>query len=322
MLYYDRKVGRDIGLTRDPYIVLGVDRRADEATIKQTYRQLAKEYHPDRHPGDNRIAEKFKEISAAYTFLSDGRSRGRYDRGEIDADGNERIRRHSASSQRRPSSQQNSKAAEDFFAEFFKSRRTTTQGKPDPAAAFKAQTSRSPRGRDHHLNLSIEFVEAVRGVTRRLKLSTGKTVDVRVPPGIQTGQIVRLKGLGEEVKSGGKSGDALITIKVNPHPQFRMHGRDIHLEWPIPLEEAMLGKKVTVPTIDGQVLVALPKGAHTGTTLRLKGKGVWAENKQPAGDLYVQLKVILPENPDPELERYLNKWARSQEKGAKTQKIA
>ena len=163
------------------------------------------------------------------------------------------------------------------------------------------------RGQDVHYRLPVEFLEAVNGAKRRITLSDGSTIDITVPPGARDGQLLRLAGKGGPGIGGGPSGDAFIEIVVTPHPLFTRKGDDIHLELPVSLTEAVLGGKISVPTPTGAVTMNVPKGSNTGTVLRLRGKGV-ARADGTRGDEYVKLRVVLPDKPDPELEKFVQSW--------------
>lgn len=291
---------------RDPYEVLGVSRTASDREIKQAYRKLAKEWHPDAKPGDGAVAERFKEISAANKLLSDKEQRARYDRGEIGPDGQPRqhFRYEYAGG---PGGGEGASGfrfdfgggGEDLFADF--------------ADLFGGGRSgrgrtRTHRGQDHSYRIAVPFLDAARGTTRRLTLPGGRTLDVRIPPGIESGQSIRLRGQGGEGYGGAPAGDALIEVEVEPHPYFSRQGDDIHLDLPISLTEAVLGAKVSVPTIDGPVQLSVPKGANTGRKLRLKNRGIKREGGR--GDQYVSLRVMLPETVDPKLAELVERWGR------------
>jgi DnaJ-class molecular chaperone len=279
----------------DPYSVLGVPKDASEAAIKAAYRKEAKKYHPDLNPGNKAAEEKFKALSAAHELLSDPDKRARFDRGEIDAEGQEvRPERPSYRSYAEGSgggrySGFTEDDLGDIFGEYFSAR---------------AGSNRPRRGRDRRYTLTVSFLDSVTGAQRRLTLPDGKTLDVRVPPGIETGQILRLSGQGDPGLNGGPDGDALIEIEVSPHHFFRRDGNDIHLDLPVTLEEAVLGARIPVPTPGGEVTMTIPKHSDTGTRLRLRGRGVAAHGGQPAGDAYVTLKVVLGK-PDEALESFL-----------------
>jgi len=290
---------------RDYYEVLGVDRKASADEIKKAYRKLAKSLHPDVNPGKPDVERRFKEVTAAYDLLSDADKRAKFDRGEVDAGGNPRADAafRDAWSRSGAGPAGGGFGADDFdandiFEQVFGRRRRNA------GAGFRA------RGADVSYALNVDFLEAARGATRRVKLADGRTLDVTIPPGTETGQVLRLKQQGSPGLGGGPPGNAFIEVTVKPHPLFRREGADIHIEAPVSLQEALLGGSIEVPTIDGRVSVKLPKGANSGTKLRLKGRGVPGAKGQ-RGDQYVTLKVTLPEPPDAELTRFVETWAKS-----------
>jgi DnaJ-class molecular chaperone len=283
----------------DPYATLGLQRDATPEQIRLTFRRLAKQHHPDLNPGNTKAEQRFKEINAANALLSDPERRARFDRGEIDAEGAEmppeppRYRTHAegpAGARYRAAS--GGDEFEDLFSDFFR------RGDGAPVRM---------RGTDVHYGLSVEFLDTVTGATRSLAMPDGRTLEVRIPPGIEEGQVLRLKGQGEPGWNGGPPGDALIEIHVVPHPRFRREGRDITVEVPVSLKEAVLGARLAVPTPAGEVMMTVPPRSDNGARLRLRGRGVAAHANQPAGDLYVTLRVSLADV-DAALADFLAKW--------------
>ena len=285
----------------DPYAALGVAKTASADDLKKAYRKLAKQFHPDLNPGNAAAATRFKEISGAYDLLSDADKRARFDRGEIDASGQERA-----------------------DASFYRSYAGGPQGAKyragagfDPSDLFSDLFARGGRdnggfgdfrmrGGDVSYALTVDFVEAANGASKRLSFPDGKTLDVTVPPGTEGGQVLRLRGQGQPGVGGGSPGDALIEITVAPHPFFRRDGKNVVVELPVTLTEAVAGGKITVPTIDGPVSMSVPEDSNTGTRLRLRGRGI-AVRGAARGDQYVTLKVVLPEQ-DAALKDFVKNW--------------
>ncbi|MEA2950156.1 MAG: hypothetical protein QOI40_5486 [Alphaproteobacteria bacterium] len=286
---------------RDPYEILGVARTASPEDIRKAYRRLAKTLHPDLNPGNKDAEERFKELSGANDLLSDPDKRRRFDSGEIDASGAEKPRQrfykdYAAEAPAGHPYENHSGFADfaetdDIFAELLRR---------------QAQAARRAPGEDLHYRLAIDFLDAVNGATKRLTLPDGGSLDVTIPSGIEEGQTLRLRGKGAPSRGEGEAGDALVEITVNPHRFFVRHGDDIHLELPVTVSEAVLGARVRAPTPTGPVTLTVPKGSNTGTILRLKGKGV--PRRGGHGDELVKLKVMLPTEPNPELEAFLSSW--------------
>lgn len=295
---------------KDPYQVLGVARGATADEIKQAYRALARELHPDVNQGDRRSEDRFKEVAAAHDFLSDADKRAQFDRGEIDATGAARRRGragHGGWGGGAGAGRAGAGAggfgfgdnADDILSELMRRR--------DKGRAWSAGTGHAGQpqpGQDSRHKLSVTFAEAALGATRRVTLVTGKSLDVRIPPGSVDGQALRLKGQGHPGILAA-DGDAYVDIAVEPHPYFTRRELDVLVEVPISLQEAVLGGKVTVPTVDGQVSLSVPPGSNSGSVLRLKGKGIVGPHGR--GDQMVTLKVVLPDN-DAELKKFVDKW--------------
>ena len=288
-------------MASDPYMVLGVKRDASQEDIQKAYRLLAKKLHPDLNPGNKKAEEQFKDVSAAYDLLGDAAKRARFDRGEIDGSGQERPAQHfyrdfaegGGHAYSSDAGFADLDGAEDIIAEIF--------GRQGRSGNVRM------RGSDVHYHLTLSFLDAINGGKQQVKLPDGSSLDVTIPPGIRNGQVLRLRGKGRPGLNGGPSGDALVEIEVRPHPVFKRKGDDIHIDLPIPLADAVLGGKISVPTPAGPVTMKVPKWSNTGTVLRLKGKGV-PRGHNTRGDEYVALKVMLPDKPDPELERLIAHW--------------
>src|SRR6266478_3034501 len=288
--------------TQTPYQVLGVKPDASADEIRKVYRKLAKEFHPDLNPGKPEAETRFKSISAAYDLLSDPEKRARYDRGEIDESGVERPQRHyyrghaeGAEGRRyQPEGEMNLSDLEDLFAAFGSAGRGRRgQG----SEGFRA------RGADRHFALTVDLIIAATGGKQRLSLAPDEWLDVTIPPGIEDGQVLRLRGKGNPGFGGGAAGDALIEVHVASHPLFRRDGDNILLELPVSLAEAVLGARISVPTVTGPVTMTIPKGSDTGAQLRLRGKGI--QKKRNPGDEIVTLKVVIGHSNNTELAEFL-----------------
>jgi DnaJ-class molecular chaperone len=282
---------------KDPYEILGVQRTADEAAIRAAYRKLAKKHHPDVNPNKPDAAARFGEISSAYDLLSDKEKRGRFDRGEIDAEGHEVQRQYyrdtPGNEHYGPAGGFSQEDLEAFFAQQF--------GQAGRRSDWGA-TGRVRPGRDMQYSLTVSFVDAASGTTRRLALPDGKTLDVRIPPGTEDGHVLRLRGQGGPGFNGAPAGDALIEITVAPDPRFHRDGDDIITDVPVTLSEAVLGVSLEVPTVHGPVRLTVPPGSGTGTRMRLRGKGI------RNGHQFVQLQVVVPPGDEPELAEFLKTW--------------
>jgi DnaJ-class molecular chaperone len=293
-------------MAQTPYEVLGVKTDASAEDIRKVYRQLAKQYHPDLNPGKPEAEARFKAISAAYDLLSDPEKRARYDRGEIDESGAERPQRqyyrgHAEGAQGwryQPDGEMDLNDLEDLFAAFGSAGRRT-RGRA--GEGFRA------RGGDRHFTLTVDFVTAATGGKQRLSLGADEWLDVTIPAGIEDGQVLRLRGKGSTGFGGGAAGDALIEVHVAPHPLFRRDGDNVLLELPVSVAEAVLGARISVPTVTGMVTMTIPKGSDADRQLRLRGKGI--QRAKNPGDQIVTLKIVIGHSDDPELVEFLQKWA-------------
>ncbi len=302
---------------RDPYSVLGVGRSAGEKDIKSAYRKLAKRYHPDQNKTDPNAQAKFAEVTAAYDFLSDKTKRQAFDRGEIDADGNPKFAGfdfgggagRGGAGQRTAGGAFN---AEDILKEFVSGfggggarRGAGMGGSWDPFAGEtrSAGGGRGQKGHDVQITAEVPLEDAHKAGTTTIRLQNGRTLSVKLPAEVQEGQQIRLKGQGQPSLRGGEPGDALITVRFAPHRQFRLDGHDLRVDVPVTLYEAVLGGKVRVPTLDGEVELTLPPGIDTSKSLRLKGKGF-----QSKGDLYAGIRIVLPKGGDADLESLMRFW--------------
>lgn len=292
---------------KDPYKTLNVSKTASAEEIKSAYRGLAKKLHPDLNPGNAAIEQQFKEVSQAYGILGDAEKRRKFDAGQIDASGQETpwkggyYRQHAGDSGKYSRYDFGEDIdVGDIFSDLFGGRARRQQ---------QQQHTVRRKGADVSYAVDVDFLEAAAGATKRIRLGEGKTLDVRIPPGTEDGQSLRLKGQGMPGIGGAPAGDALIEVEVRAHPDFSREGANITLTLPISLQEAVLGGAITVPTVAGKVSMKIPAGSNTGTTLRLKGKGVPARGGNPAGDQFVRLEVVLPDRPDEELKRFVEGWA-------------
>ena len=309
---------------RDPYEVLGVTKTASAADIKSAFRRQAKKLHPDANKHDPRAAARFAELNAAYEILGEEDKRKAFDGGQIDAEGKPRFQGFEGFGRGR---RQGGFKPEDVFETFswgrdgFQHTRGRAGGfggfedvlkeafggagrSGQAGGGFRFEQEHRP-GQDISAALTITLPEAAKGTDKRVQLPTGREVDVKIPAGLNEGQVIRLKGQGL-AGSGGRAGDLLITVSVAPHPLFTRNGADLRLELPVTLYEAVLGARVRVPTLDGAVELAIPPGTSSGRIFRLKGKGFPA--KQGKGDLLATVRIVLPEGGDSDLEELMRKW--------------
>lgn len=309
---------------RDPYDILGVARTASEAEIKKAFRRLAKQYHPDRNADDKSAPEKFAEVNSAYEIIGDAEKRGQFDRGEIDAEGKPKFQGFEGFGGREHGFRYSSENMSDVGMDDILSQILGgfgRQGGPGagPGGPFRGRGDpfanqggprRQPmrqRGEDAALKAKVTLEDVVAGNKARVILPNGKTVNAALPKGIEPGQQIRLKGQGHPGANGGHAGDALVTISFAAHKLFRVDGHDLRLDLPISLDEAVLGAKVRVPTLEGAVELKVPANSSGGRTMRLRGKGLPKASGE-RGDLLVQLRITLPEGGDEELEALMNKW--------------
>lgn len=297
---------------RDPYSLLGIAKTASQDDIRKAYRKLAKKYHPDLNPGDKKAEEEFKALNQANDLLSDADKRARFDRGEIDASGQERHPGFGAggfggggfgggfggAGGFRPGGAGMGGFQEEDLSDLF--------GGMFGGGA-RARRAGPRKGADRSFALNVSFLDAVNGATSRVNLPDGATLDVRIPPGMEDGKVLRLRGKGMPGVQGGPAGDALITVTVLPDATFTREGSDLRETLPVDLKTAVLGGPIMVPTPTGTVKMNVPAGSDTGTVLRLRGKGVQAHGGKEAGNLYVRLEVKVGKA-DAALEAFLKDW--------------
>ncbi|MCM8558489.1 DnaJ C-terminal domain-containing protein [Sphingomicrobium sediminis] len=299
----------------DLYQQLGVKRDATEAEIKKAYRSLAKQLHPDRNKDNPKAAERFGKVTQAYDILADKDKRAQYDRGEIDEEGNPKSPfggfggggfGGGARGQGYPgggAGQQGFEESDlsDLFEGIFGGGGGRQRG---GFGGFGRRSAPPQKGQDAIYRLTVPFVDAARQEPQRVKLSGGKTLDMKLPAGVEDGTKIRLAGQGEE-GAGGK-GDAIVTIAIAGHKYFKRDGNDIRIDLPITLKEAVQGAKVKVPTVDGAVTMTIPKGTSGGTVMRLKGKG-FSKKTGGRGDQLVTLEIEIPKG-DSALETFVKDW--------------
>jgi len=288
-------------LAQDPYQELGVARSASADEVRKAFRKLAKELHPDKNPGNPKAEERFKRVSAAFDLLGDADKRKKFDRGEIDADGRETMRGFSGDPRAggfNPGAGGFSGGFEgvdlnDIFGDILGGRGGRGFGGP-------------AKGADMRARVDIDLEQAIQGGKTRLAFSDGRTIDVTIPKGAVDGQTLRLKGQGSPGRAG--PGDALIELAIKPHPIFKREGEVLVMDLPITVPDAVLGARVEAPTPDGPVTLTVPKGSNAGAMLRLKGRGAPDPRTGGRGDLLARLQIMLPDTPDPELEKFAEAW--------------
>jgi DnaJ-class molecular chaperone len=306
---------------RDPYEVLGVPRSANAAAIKSAYRKLAKKHHPDSNKNDPKAAARFSEINSANEILGDEDKRKAFDRGEIDAEGKPRFQGFPGGGGGRAggpggfesytfrsggAGPGGAAGFEDILNSMFGG---AGRGGARPGAGgspFEFETGGVGVDLDLSVAMTVSLEEAVKGGERRVRLASGKELNVKIPAGVTNGQQIRLRGQGETAP-GHRPGDLLITVNIAPHPLFKVDGSDLRIDLPITLYEAVLGGKVRVPTLGSAVELSVPKNTSSGRTFRLKGKGL-PKATGAAGDLFVITRIMLPDGNDAELEALMEKW--------------
>ncbi|WOI54003.1 DnaJ C-terminal domain-containing protein [Parvularcula sp. LCG005] len=299
-------------MAQDPYSVLGVGRQTSAEDIRKAYRKLAKQYHPDRNPGDKAAEDRFKQISAAFDIVGDEDKRARFDRGELDADGNERSPFAGGAGaggarwqQRGPGPGTGPGGFEDLsdiFGDFFGQRASGARRGPIPQ-----------KGSDIRYRLSVDFLDAARGATKRVALPPdGREINVGIPEGLRDGQTLRLRGKGSPGINGGAAGDVLVEVTVKPHSVFQLKGDDLTVDVPITLKEAILGAKIEIPTLKGPVAIRVPPNTSSSVSFRLRGKGLKDPKTGIYGDLFARTKIVLPDQPDNELEAFAKSWSPSE----------
>ncbi len=297
---------------RNPYDVLGVTKSASAAEIKSAFRKLAKKYHPDQSK-EPRAKERFAEVGSAYEIIGDEKKRGAFDRGEIDAEGKPRTPQFEGFGFGRQPGGGDSRGFgfdfgpggfspggsidPDILSELFGSGRRGGRARPQAS-----------RGEDIAVTVAAPLATVAHGGSIRVALPTGRTLDAAVPAGIEEGKSIRLRGQGHAGQRGAPAGDVIVTIRYATHPVFKVEGRDLRIDLPVTLYEAVLGGKVRVPTLGGEVEMSIAPGMSGGRVLRLRGKGMPATAGQPAGDLLATVRIALPSSADAELTELMRRW--------------
>jgi len=298
----------------DLYQRLGIKRGASEAEIKKAYRSLAKQLHPDRNKDNPNAAKRFSEVTAAYDLLSDKDKRARYDRGAIDEEGNPKMPFGSGGfggSGAQPGTggfdgfpggfaAGDTADLSDLFEGLFSGGGRRGGG----FGGFRQRSQPPQKGADIAYRLTVDFVDAAMLKPQRITLADGKTIDLKLPKGVEDGTRIRLGGKGQQGPGG--AGDGIVTVAIAAHPFYRREGNDIRMDLPVTLNEAVLGSKVKVPTPDGPVMLTVPKGSSSGKVLRIKGRG-FTDKSGKRGDQLVNLEISLPAS-DPELEAFVERW--------------
>jgi DnaJ-class molecular chaperone len=290
-------------MAQDPYTELGVSRSASPDEIRKAFRKLAKMLHPDRNPGDKAAEDRFKRISAAFDILGDPEKKAKFDRGEMDADGQAARGYHPGGGFGGGGfggeTRFESGDFDDILSQVF--------GRGRPGGGFRGERAPPMRGADVKAKLEIDLEDSINGAVKRISFPDGRTLEVTITKGAVDGQVLRLKGQGQKGR-GGSPGDALIELSIRPHPIYRREESDLHMDLPVSVPDAVLGGKVDTPTPEGNVSLTVHPGSNTGTVLRLKGRGAVNPLSGQRGDLFARLVVVLPEGADPELTRIAERW--------------
>lgn len=302
----------------DLYEILGVDRDVDADDLRSAYRRVARENHPDQHPGDQQAEERFKRASHAYSVLSDTEKRKAYDEfgdaaleAGFDVEAARRAKQAFAGSFARGEGFEGTFSFDDLLGGLF-----DRFGGPSGRGARGARVPR--RGRDLRSTLTLDFLDAATGGEHRIQVARPgpdgrvepQLITVRIPPGVRDGGTIRLSGKGEPATANGQPGDLHLEVSVRPHAVFRREGNDVHLDLPVSVREATLGAKIEIPTLEGRATVTLRAGTQGGAKLRLRGKGIPGHRNRPVGDLIATVRIAIPIGLDDEARRALDSLAR------------
>ncbi|KZK85266.1 Curved DNA-binding protein [Pseudovibrio sp. W64] len=314
---------------RDPYSVLGVSKNASEAEIKKAFRKLAKQFHPDQNADNPKAKERFSEANQAYEILGDKDKRGQFDRGEIDADGKPKFYGGPGGGGGFEGFRNSGRRGGFRFEQGFGEGHGGAGGPQDAGGfddilndilgGFGGGKRRSAGGGESHFHAGptkgadanliarVTLEDLAHHGKVQVKLPSGKTVNVKIPAGTQSGDKIRLKGQGFASAKSGQAGDALVEVRISTHKLFKVDGEDVRVDVPLTLYEAVLGGKVRIPTLSGAVNLTIPANTSSGKTMRLKGKGL-PKKEGGHGDLLVGLEIVLPEQTDEELENLMRVW--------------
>ncbi len=283
---------------KDYYLILGLTKDSSAKDIKESYKKLARKYHPDLNPNNKGAEEKFKEVSEAYEVLSNKEKKKKYDLGDQDLHSQQYSGKHGPFYYE--SQQEENSRYRDIFEDLFK-------------GGFSSSSYNSSRvrtkGQDYNFKMEVDFSDSILGAEKTFTLPDGKNIKVQIPAGLRSGQKLRFKNLGEDLGSGKSKGDVYVEITVRPSSDYKRIGDDLEVEVPLLFSTAILGGYVLVSTIDGNIELNVPSGISTGTKIRVKGKGV--RKKDNPGDLYAVIKVIVPPKVSKELEEAISKWEAS-----------